>query len=213
MTRAQLEIEARAREQAAKQLELLSQNERKRIAADLHDDLGAKLLSIVHTSRSPRIANLGREALDEMRLSVKGLTGKPLPVNQALAGWRSEALWRLEQSGMTCSWPPPEQEWPHTVGARTLVQTTRLMREAISNIIKHSQASHVQVASSVREGPWLELQVQDNGRGFEVHAEPQAEGGSGLLNMVHRAQQLGGHCRMESRPGAGCRITYTLPLS
>ena len=64
--------------------------ERKRIAADLHDDLGAKLLTIVHTSDNERISTLAREALEEMRLSVRGLTGKPVPLLNALGDWRAE---------------------------------------------------------------------------------------------------------------------------
>ena len=73
-------------------VEQVTEKERKRIAADLHDDLGAKLLTIVHTSESERISTLAREALEEMRLSVRGLTGKPVRLADALADWRAETV-------------------------------------------------------------------------------------------------------------------------
>ena len=80
-------------------VEQVTDRERKRIAADLHDDLGAKLLTIVHTSESERISTLAREALEEMRLSVRGLTGKPVHLIDALGDWRAEVVSRLRSSG------------------------------------------------------------------------------------------------------------------
>ena len=69
------DIEKNYSHMAELRVEQVTAKERKRIAADLHDDLGAKLLTIVHTSDNERIATLGREALEEMRLSVRGLGG------------------------------------------------------------------------------------------------------------------------------------------
>ena len=79
------EIERNFRQLSELRVEQVTERERKRIAADLHDDLGAKLLTIVHTSESERISTLAREALEEMRLSVRGLTGKPVRLADALA--------------------------------------------------------------------------------------------------------------------------------
>ena len=72
------DVEHNLKALADSRIEQVTARERKRIAADLHDDLGAKLLTIVHTSESERIATLARDALEEMRLSVRGLTGKPV---------------------------------------------------------------------------------------------------------------------------------------
>jgi hypothetical protein len=79
------EIEHNFAQLAELRVEQVTEKERKRIAGDLHDDLGAKLLTIVHTSESERISTLAREALEEMRLSVRGLTGKPMRLADALA--------------------------------------------------------------------------------------------------------------------------------
>ncbi len=66
-----------------------AQLERHRIAADLHDDLGAKLLTIIHSESAqlhqegrPSAANMARQALDEMRLSVRGLTAQAMPTHR-----------------------------------------------------------------------------------------------------------------------------------
>jgi signal transduction histidine kinase len=150
---ATLEMERSFKMMAELRVEQVSQQERKRIAADLHDDLGAKLLTIVHTSTDERIATLAREALEEMRLSVRGLTGKPVRLTDALGDWRAEVVMRLSQAGVESEWrAPAEDELPEMFAARAYVQTTRILREAVSNIIKHSGASHCSVSSVVLDG-------------------------------------------------------------
>ncbi|HLL13038.1 MAG TPA: sensor histidine kinase, partial [Rubrivivax sp.] len=102
------EIEHNFRQLSELRVEQVTERERKRIAADLHDDLGAKLLTIVHTSESERISTLAREALEEMRLSVRGLTGKPVRLADALGDWRAEIVSRLAQAGIEGEWEAPE---------------------------------------------------------------------------------------------------------
>ena len=119
------EIEHNFRQLAELRVEQVTERERKRIAADLHDDLGAKLLTIVHTSESERISTLAREALEEMRLSVRGLTGKPVRLADALGDWRAEIVSRLAQAGIEGDWEAPE-DLPQTLSARAYVQTTRI---------------------------------------------------------------------------------------
>jgi hypothetical protein len=98
------EIERNHAQLADMRIEQVTEKERKRIAADLHDDLGAKLLTIVHTSESERISTLAREALEEMRLSVRGLTGRPVRLSDALADWRAETVMRLGQANIEIDW-------------------------------------------------------------------------------------------------------------
>jgi two-component system sensor histidine kinase UhpB len=189
----------------------VTERERKRIAADLHDDLGAKLLTIVHTSESERISSLAREALEEMRLSVRGLTGKPVRLIDALGDWRAEVVSRLAQAGVEADWSAPTEDLPQTLSARAYVQTTRILREAVSNIIKHSGASHCTVRSTVAEGDF-QLVIQDNGRGIPLELDGRLDRGHGMSSMKHRAKQLQGQCLVESGPGYGTVIRLTLPL-
>ncbi len=205
------EIERNFAQLAELRVEQVTEKERKRIAGDLHDDLGAKLLTIVHTSESERISTLAREALEEMRLSVRGLTGKPMRLADALADWRAETVLRLGQANIEADWRSPAEEIEHLLPARGFVQTTRILREAVSNIIKHSGASHCKVRCAISERQFG-LTVQDNGRGIPMELDGKLDRGHGMSSMKHRAKQMQGQCLVESGPGYGTVIRLTLPL-
>lgn len=205
------EIERNFAQLAELRVEQVTEKERKRIAADLHDDLGAKLLTIVHTSESERISTLAREALEEMRLSVRGLTGKPLRLADALADWRAETVSRLGQANIEIDWRSPVEETDEVLPARGYVQTTRILREAVSNIIKHSGASHCKVRCAISERQFG-INIQDNGRGIPMELDGKLDRGHGMSSMKHRAKQMQGQCLVESGPGYGTVIRLTLPL-
>jgi two-component system, NarL family, sensor histidine kinase UhpB len=205
------EIERNFAQLAELRVEQVTEKERKRIAGDLHDDLGAKLLTIVHTSESERISTLAREALEEMRLSVRGLTGKPMKLADALADWRAETVSRLGQANIDIDWRSPAEEIEQLLPARSFVQTTRILREAVSNIIKHSGASHCKVRCAVNQNQFG-LNVQDNGKGIPMELDGKLDRGHGMSSMKHRAKQMQGQCLVESGPGYGTVIRLTLPL-
>jgi len=192
-------------------VEQVTEKERKRIAADLHDDLGAKLLTIVHTSESERISALAREALEDMRLSVKGLIGKPMRLADALADWRAETVARLSQSKVEVDWLSPIEETEHLLPSRGFVQTTRIVREAVSNIIKHSRATRCSVRCRIADG-YFAMTIQDNGRGIPMELDGKLDGGLGMSNMKRRAKQMRGQCLVQSGPGSGTVIALTVPL-
>ncbi|MFM2448450.1 MAG: hypothetical protein RIS44_900 [Pseudomonadota bacterium] len=205
------EIERNFEQLAELRVEQITEKERKRIAADLHDDLGAKLLTIVHTSESDRISTLAREALEEMRLSVRGLTGKPVRLADALADWRAEIVSRLSQTNIEADWSHPSEDLDQLLPARAYVQTTRIMREAVSNIIKHSGATLCKVRCSVGDHEFG-VSIQDNGKGIPMELDGKLDRGHGMASMKHRAKQLQGQCLVESGPGYGTVIRLTLPL-
>ncbi len=205
------EIERNHAQLAEMRIEQVTEKERKRIAADLHDDLGAKLLTIVHTSESERISTLAREALEEMRLSVRGLTGRPVRLSDALADWRAETVMRLGQANVEIDWKSLAEDTDQVLPARGFVQTTRILREAVSNIIKHSGASHVKVRCAI-SGMQFGLNIQDNGKGIPMELDGKLDRGHGMSSMKHRAKQMQGQCLVESGPGYGTVIRLTLPL-
>ncbi|WP_428420256.1 ATP-binding protein [Methylibium sp.] len=204
------EIERNFSHLAEVRVEQVAEKERKRIAADLHDDLGAKLLTIVHTSNDERISTLAREALEEMRLSVRGIAGKPVQLADALADWRAETVSRLGDAGIEIEWHSTEPSTPRTLAARSYVQTTRVLREATSNLIKHSGASRASV--TCRIGDEFQLVIRDNGRGIPLELDGRLDRGHGMASMKHRAKQMQGQCLIESGPGYGTVIRLTLPL-
>jgi signal transduction histidine kinase len=205
------EIERNYAQMAEVRVEQVTEKERKRIAADLHDDLGAKLLTIVHTSESERISTLAREALEEMRLSVRGLTGRPVRLADALADWRAETVLRLGQANIEIDWRSLAEDTQEVLPARGYVQTTRILREAVSNIIKHSGASHCKVRCAIGDGQFG-INIQDNGRGIPMELDGKLDRGHGMSSMKHRAKQMQGQCLVESGPGYGTVIRLTLPL-
>jgi len=206
------EVERNFAQLAELRVEKVTERERKRIAADLHDDLGAKLLTIVHTSDSERISTLAREALEEMRLSVRGLTGKPVQLIDALGDWRAEVVSRLGQAGIEADWSAPVEDLPQTLSARAFVQTTRILRESVSNVIKHSGATHCSLSCTIADGD-LQIVVRDNGNGIPMELDGRLDRGHGMASMKHRAKQLQGQCLVESGPGYGTVIRLTLPLN
>jgi len=205
------EIERNFSHLAEVRVEQVAEKERKRIAADLHDDLGAKLLTIVHTSDNERISTLAREALEEMRLSVRGIAGKPVQLADALADWRAETVSRLGDAGIEVEWQSEDPPGPRTLAARSYVQTTRVLREATSNLIKHSGASRAVVSCAVGDDDF-QLVIRDNGRGIPLELDGKLDRGHGMASMKQRAKQMQGQCLVESGPGYGTVIRLTLPL-
>ena len=146
-----------------------------------------------------------------MRLSGRGLTGKAVRLGDALGDWRAEVVSRLAQAGIEGEWDAPE-DLPQRLSARAYVQTTRILREATSNIIKHSNATLCTMRCNIVDGDLLFV-VQDNGDGIQTQEiDGRLDRGHGLASMKNRAKQLQGQCLVESGPGYGTVIRLTVPL-
>ena len=84
---------------------------------------------------------------------------------------------------------------------------------SVSNIIKHSSASHVIIQAEVHlDLHDFVLLIQDNGKGIPLELDGRLDRGHGMTSMKHRAKQLSGQCLVESGPGFGTIIRLTLPL-
>ena len=186
--------------------------ERERIADDLHDDLGAKLLSLVHASgqADTAVTALAREALDEMRLSVRNLKAQPLPVADVVADWRAETVSRLTGAGIEVDWDAHLPADVRLLPVRASAQLTRVLREAVSNIIRHSGATHCRVLLQVT-GSELQLEIEDNGCGLDTQAVA-ASLGHGLPNIERRVRRLGGAHRLATGGMGGVLLMVRLPL-
>ena len=187
-------------------------DERERIADDLHDDLGAKLLSLVHASgqTDPAVSSQAREALEEMRLSVRNLKAQPLPVADVLADWRAETVSRLTGAGIEVDWDATLPDGMVLMPVRAGAQLTRVLREAVSNVIRHSGAGHCRVRLQVTEGD-LQLEVEDNGRGLDTVALARSAG-HGLPNIERRVRRLGGTHRFTTGSLGGTLLLVRVPL-
>ncbi len=191
-----------------------AREERQRIASDLHDDLGAKLLTIAQASSQPdglaRVTELAREALDDMRLSVRGLTGDAALAADVLADWRAETMTRLYTAGLRAEWHADDPPVGMLLPARTRMQLTRVLREAVSNVIRHSGGTACSVYIGLT-AQTLSLSVTDDGRGM-AHTSIPSGGGHGLPNIERRVRKLNGQHRYHAAEPTGTVLALTVPL-
>lgn len=194
------------------------ERERTRIARDIHDDLGASLNLIAvlgdlakkekTDERIEKMSATAREAvtsLDEIVWAVN-------PRNDTLAHLVDYAgqfaTGYLRAAGIRCLLDVPEEMPPREVPADVRHNLFLIIKEALQNIVKHSQATEVWLRVSAAAEA-LRVVIEDNGRGFERAAdEPWADG---LRNMRERAAEIGGECRIQSKLGAGTSMTVELP--
>ncbi len=198
--------------------------QRKEIARDVHDELGASLTRIVQLSNealketappgqigavAERIATIAGEAVD----SIGGIVWANDPdydtLEDLIAYVREYAANFFADSPIQVRFEFPEcvPSWPVTgFFRRNLVM---LMKEALQNVSKHAQASHLTVRVALGEG-LLEMCVVDNGRGFPSNGGDQS--GNGLANMRQRVSELQGRCEISSTPGQGTTIRASVPL-
>ena len=193
-------VEAESREQAASQ-------ERERIYSDLHDDLGAKLLSLVYRAESPVQADLARAILQDLRDVVTRSRGTPGSLGDVLADIRGEAMQRLAAVGIGLRWDEADDLPDPLLDTGHALHLHRIVREAISNTIRHAQARHLRVRVRASGGELL-LELTDDGSG--VPAAVLA--GSGMRNMRTRAGELDG--RIDWAPGTegGAKVLLRMPL-
>lgn len=192
--------------------------ERRRLARELHDETGQALTSILlglKTAEETEDASERRRALAE----VRGLVGETLQDVRRLAVelrpkalddfGLEPALERLadsfrERTGISVELEsrlnerlPPDVE--------TLLY--RLAQEALSNVIKHAQATNVSIVLSRRNGCVTAL-IEDDGRGFPPESE---QNGSGLKGIRERLALVDGELRIESKPGGGATLVAEVP--
>lgn len=162
--------------------------ERERIFRDLHDDLGAKLLTLACSAREGPVADLARAALEDLRDTVSIRDDKDLSAAAVVADWRNECRERLDTADVALDWRSQgvEQAPPFSADARTALG--RVLREALSNAIRHARPDQVTVDLRLQEGV-LSLRLRHGG---EIGDPAQWRHGRGLLSMRSRLQRLGG---------------------
>ena len=194
--------------------------ERNRIARDIHDAVGHNLaalrIQLENVGRfcptdSPQdgylqtAQQLAAKALTEIRQSVATLRADPLqgkPLRAALESLCHTVQPQLPGT-LTC-----DLQIPTSVNREIGAMVYRLAQEALTNILKHSQATQIQLRIQSPPGA-LWLIVDDNGVGFDPTL---TTAGVGLKSMQERAEAIGGQLQIVTVPGQGCQITAKLPL-
>lgn len=185
--------------------------ERRRMARDLHDDVGARLLTGLHTADETTRPTL-QAALSDIRAIVSGLSGEEASLDRVLAETRHEAARRLEAAEITLDWPLPEAEVDAVhLDYRLHKALTSAVREIVSNVIRHSGATTFKVVPTLSTTN-LALHFTDNGRGIPPEALAGETPGFGLRNLRHRIEDIGGHLRLDGS-ASGTTIMLDIPLA
>lgn len=184
------------------------QEERERIHSDLHDDVGAKLLTLVYRAPTPEHADLARAALQDLR-DVVSSPGETDQLLEYLVGdWRSECAQRLGSAGIALEWLQSPGLDQLRLSPTQGMNLGRILREAVSNVIRHAHATQVRVEFQWADGV-LHLHVADNGPSDTVTLQRV---GRGTRNMQSRAQAMGGTFARTAHSPAGCHVHVSLPL-
>ncbi|HXU92069.1 MAG TPA: PAS domain S-box protein, partial [Gallionella sp.] len=202
-------------------LENALEDERTRIARELHDEMGATLAAMKMrlawlASRLPlqmrhlaeeteHISELVSDGIQTVRQIVHKLRPSLLEDVGLVAAIEDYVKKFRQHTGIECMLSLPGQEFvPEQGQAATLF---RILQESLSNVAKHAQASRVDVILTKR-GKSLLLVVEDNGIGFELGRKEKS---FGLLGIRERALMAGGKARISSEPGKGARISISIP--
>ena len=218
----QLEIQIQERQRAERRREI--EQERARVAQDLHDDLGAGLTEVnMLTSlvRSPttsaeekqRYLDSLNETAGRMVSSLDEIVWAVNPRNDTIASlasyFGSYAQRLLDLAGVRCGLDIAEDVPEHPLDPKFRQAIFFAFKEALTNVVRHAQATQVWLRISVRDGR-LMVEVADNGRGFNG-AERQA-GSDGLANMTARLKTLGGTCEITGDTQNGTTVRFAAPL-
>lgn len=192
------------------------------IGADLHDNIGQLLSLTSLTLNSIELNNktkaqqkidaaidLTVRSIKEMRLLGKLLQGDQLVVLGLSEAIRHEISW-MERSGRYNVIYSQGEEIPAANNPDKDLILFRILQEILNNIIKHASASEINIALEYLEGT-LQLQIADNGIGFNADELTEAQRGMGLQNIRKRAGIIGGEVAIKSNPGEGTQVSIFIP--
>jgi signal transduction histidine kinase len=177
--------------------------ERQRIAQDLHDDIGARLLTLMYQAPNPEMEDYLRHTLQDLKTLTRGLAAGEHRLTHAAAEWKRDLAQRLAASGLGLDWRFDCDE-DLTLSVVQWSGLTRVLRELVSNSIAHALATRVDIACRVQRGA-LDLTVADDGSGSDPGSWTH---GLGLGGVRKRVKQLGGEVAWrENRPrGIACDV-------
>ncbi|ODN70468.1 sensor histidine kinase [Methylobrevis pamukkalensis] len=187
------------------------EEERRRIAQDLHDDVGARLLSGLNKPDLDQTRQTLRAALADLKTAIRGLAGEERPLGDVLADLRHETAERLAGAGVDLDWPPFEDERAEAamLPYRLYGNLISAVREAISNTLRHAAASRVTVDVR-RSGADLVVTIADDGVGLRASARGTSTG-LGLGTLTRRLAAAGGRFSMPETE-RGTLLRFDLPL-
>lgn len=209
----------------ADRLQSVREEDRKRVARDLHDQIGQILTAIKMDMSWIRrhLPEPAHEVLARLKESIQLIDEGVKTVRAICSGLRPGALddlglaaaieWQASEftsrNGVPCQVSVPAVDLHHD-GHRAIA-TFRIFQECLTNVIRHAQAKSVRVALRQDEENII-LVVEDDGIGFCEADQSRSLGCLGLLGMKERAQFCGGDVHISSSPGKGTTVTIRVPV-
>ena len=219
----QLVARERAHENFVEQVIEAQEMERRRLAADIHDGISQRLITLSYRldAASRAVADdpaaaaeqLGKArelvelTLREARAAIGGLR-PPVLDDLGLAGGLASLARSIPQVGIDVDLA--DTRLPDHIE----LALYRIAQECLQNVVKHAKATNARLTFTVCEDV-ARLEIVDDGVGFDTFEHPLGSdemGGYGLLSMAERAEIVGGRLNIRSRPGAGTAVTATIPL-
>jgi len=213
------------RQRVARRANLIREEERKRLALELHDQVGQSLTALkidlslakrklTNGDRASRLAIESAEsAVDQIVNVVRELSAELRPPLLDDLGLVAALQFQMEtfqkRTGILSVFKTRTEEV--SAGAEIEMGIFRVFQEIMTNVIRHSRASRVDVGLEVHRG-WLFLTVADNGRGI-TEDELYSPKSLGLMGMHERAEQLGGAIHIRRGSAAGTTVVMQVPLT
>lgn len=204
---------------------MAQEDERRRIAYDVHDGIAQLIVSAKqHVETCRDLA--GRDADGAARELAKAgerLHGAVVETRRVLAALRPSAVdslglagairRSLEEAGQESGWSTRFSDGLGDVRLPPAVETAvfRIVQETLANAARHARSARVEVELGLHED-WLRLQVRDDGVGLREGVAPGTSRGLGLAGIRERARLLGGSCTIENAQGGGTCVTVALPV-
>ncbi len=195
------------------------QQERERLLRDMHDGLGAQLMTalrgVERGALGPeQITQSLQDGLEELRMLMDSadMGGN---LSAALAAWRHRWDARMGAVGVQLHWHLDDGLEGVGVTSDQLLQVMRVLQEAATNVVKHAHARNMDVRAEILQAPGprvLAITLQDDGVGLP--SPDHLPGRRGLQNMRHRAEVIGATLQIVNRaaPVRGCAIVLRVPL-
>ncbi len=198
------------------------EEERRRIAKELHDGIGQTISAIkmnyqslsgkaVEKELAPDFEKIGK-MLENAGAEVRSISHQMLPKELEQFGLvpAVEGMLSLNLENAPLKYQFEHSGFTERIGNQIELAMFRILQELISNVIKHSKANLLTV-QLVKLKSHVVLNVTDNGIGFDV--ECQEKNGIGLLNIASRIDAIKGHLHYESEPGKGTSVTIRTPIA
>jgi signal transduction histidine kinase len=187
--------------------------ERSRIMRDMHDGIGAHLISALSLvehgeSSATEVAAALRECLDDLRLTIDSLEPTENDLLPVMGNLRYRLDERLRKQGIDLDWRVRDVPGLSCLTPQNVLHILRILQEAFTNIVKYARATRIHVETGLdAAGENVYIQVRDNGTGFSG-----GRTGRGIASMRHRAEIIGG--RLDIQPSAaGTTLNLLLPVS